>query len=164
MMKARRGASSSDIPRGRTACAVPRKASVRNCARMRPRLARAILRLERFLRREECQAGRLGSDAPRSGKTLIAEGRHLLRGALSESAAPPCEPTLRSAYRLIAVWAISPPGARRRRRRVTRSPHSRLPRRAMRLRTHASAGPRLPHRKRCMPPCWDFIRCTPDSC
>jgi hypothetical protein len=36
-------------------------------------------------------------------KTFIVEGRSLLRGALSESAPPPAEPTLRSAYRLIGI-------------------------------------------------------------
>ncbi len=66
------------------------------------RLARAILRLERFLRREECT--RVAWIATRRlGKSFIDEGRRLLRGALSESAAPPCEPTLRSTYRLIGI-------------------------------------------------------------
>jgi len=66
------------------------------------RLGIAILRLERFLRREECT--RLDWDPTRRlGKTFIGEGRRLLRGALSESAAPPCEPTLRSTYRLIGI-------------------------------------------------------------
>jgi hypothetical protein len=66
------------------------------------RLGRAILRLEKFLRREECT--RLDWDPTRRlGKSFIDEGRRLLRGALSESAAPPCEPTLRSTYRLIGI-------------------------------------------------------------
>jgi cystathionine gamma-synthase len=66
------------------------------------RLQLAILRLERFLRREECT--RLDWDPTRRlGKTFIDEGRRLLRGALSDSAAPPCEPTLRSTYRLIGI-------------------------------------------------------------
>jgi cystathionine gamma-synthase len=65
------------------------------------RLSTAILRLQRFLRREECT--RLGDPTRRLAKTLIDEGRRLLRGALSDSAAPPCEPTLRSTYRLIGI-------------------------------------------------------------
>jgi cystathionine gamma-synthase len=67
------------------------------------RLARAVLRLERFLRRDECRALRAWDSTRRLGKTLIDEGRHLLRGALSESAPTPSEPTLRSAYRLIGA-------------------------------------------------------------
>lgn len=67
------------------------------------RLAQAILNLELFFRREECRTCRDWDSTRRLGATLIAEGRQLLRGALSESAAPPSEPTLRSAYRLIGV-------------------------------------------------------------
>jgi cystathionine gamma-synthase len=37
------------------------------------------------------------------GLALIEEGRRLLHGALNESATAPCEPTLRSAYRLIGI-------------------------------------------------------------
>jgi cystathionine gamma-synthase len=66
------------------------------------RLSIAILRLERFMRREEC-TGRDWDPTRRLAKTFIDEGRRLLRGALSESAAPPCEPTLRSTYRLIGI-------------------------------------------------------------
>ncbi len=66
------------------------------------RLRIAILRLEGFLRREECT--RVDWDPTRRlAKTFIVEGRSLLRGALSESAPPPAEPTLRSAYRLIGI-------------------------------------------------------------
>ncbi len=65
------------------------------------RLELAILRLQRFLRREEC--ARLGDPTRRLARTFIDEGRRLLRGALNESAAPPCEPTLRSTYRLIGI-------------------------------------------------------------
>jgi cystathionine gamma-synthase len=66
------------------------------------RLNLAILRLERFLDREECT--RLDWEPTRRlGQTFIDEGHRLLRGALSESAAPPCEPTLRSSYRLIGI-------------------------------------------------------------
>jgi cystathionine gamma-synthase len=68
------------------------------------RLARAVLRLERFLNREECQAGRTWDPTRHLAHALIAEARRLQHVALSESA-PPCEPTLRSAYRLIAVLA-----------------------------------------------------------
>lgn len=67
------------------------------------RVALAILKLEGFLRRGECQARRAWDPTRHVGKTLIDEGRHLLRGALSRSAPPPGEPTLRSAYRLIGV-------------------------------------------------------------
>ena len=67
------------------------------------RLARAILILERFLRRQECQACYAWDPTRRLGEMLIEEGRHLLRGALSEAAPPPGEPTLRSAYRLIGT-------------------------------------------------------------
>jgi cystathionine beta-lyase/cystathionine gamma-synthase len=67
------------------------------------RLALAILKLEGFLRRGECWARRAWDPTRHVGRTLIDEGRHLLRGALSESALPPSEPTLRSAYRLIGV-------------------------------------------------------------
>ena len=67
------------------------------------RLAGAVRRLERFFQRDECQACRAWDATRRLGYTLIAEARHLLRGALSDSRTPPCEPTLRSAYRLIGV-------------------------------------------------------------
>ena len=68
-----------------------------------PRLARAVLRLERFLNRAECQAGGTWDATRHLAETLIGEARHLLHVELSESAPPPCEPTLRSAYRLIAA-------------------------------------------------------------
>lgn len=74
------------------------------------RLARAIMSLELFFRREECRLCPDWDITRRLGETLIAEGRHLLRAALSESAAP-TEPTLRSAYRLtgalrsLAAWS-----------------------------------------------------------
>jgi cystathionine gamma-synthase len=67
------------------------------------RLHRAILCLEGFLRRDECRALPAWDPTRRLGKTLIGEGRHLLRGALGESSPSPGEPTLRSAYRLIAA-------------------------------------------------------------
>jgi len=67
------------------------------------RLARAVLRLERFLSREECQTGNTWDSTRHLANALIGEARHLLRLALGESAPPPCEPTLRSAYRLIAA-------------------------------------------------------------
>ena len=66
------------------------------------RLARAIMSLELFFRREECRLCPDWDITRRLGGTLIAEGRHLLRAALSEAAAP-TEPTLRSAYRLIGA-------------------------------------------------------------
>jgi len=69
------------------------------------RLARAILSLEQFFRREECRSCREWEVTRRLGLMLIDEGRHLLRGALSESAPPPTEPTLRCAYRLIGSLA-----------------------------------------------------------
>ncbi len=67
------------------------------------RLAGSVLRLARFLRRDECRAGHAWDPTRRLGKAYLAEARHLLRGALGESAAPPSEPTLRSAYRLIGA-------------------------------------------------------------
>ncbi len=67
------------------------------------RLSRAILRLQGFLRRDECRALPAWDPTRRLGETLIGEGRHLLRSALSESSPSPCEPTLRSAYRLLAA-------------------------------------------------------------
>jgi cystathionine beta-lyase/cystathionine gamma-synthase len=66
------------------------------------RLASAVLRLERFLRREECQAPETWAPTQRLGRTLISEARHLLHGALSETRTP-SEPTLRSAYRLLSA-------------------------------------------------------------
>jgi cystathionine gamma-synthase len=66
------------------------------------RLAKAILSLERFLTREECTR-HAWEPTRRLGEAFIDEARRLLRGALSESAAPPCEPTLRSTYRLIGI-------------------------------------------------------------
>ena len=67
------------------------------------RLASAILRLERFLRREECQDSRDWAPTQHLGKTLVSEARYLLRGALSETRETPTEPTLRSAYRLLSA-------------------------------------------------------------
>ena len=67
------------------------------------RLARAILSVEHFFRREQCRSCDEWETTRRLGAALIEEARHLLRGALSESAAPPAEPTLRSAYRLIGT-------------------------------------------------------------
>ena len=67
------------------------------------RLACAVLRLAAFLRRQECQARRAWDPTQQVGRALIEEGRRLLNGALSESAPPPLEPTLRSAYRLIGI-------------------------------------------------------------
>ena len=67
------------------------------------RLACAVLRLDVFLRRQECQARRAWDPTQQVGRALIEEGRRLLNGALSESAPPPLEPTLRSAYRLIGI-------------------------------------------------------------
>lgn len=66
------------------------------------RLGLAMLCLEQFLRREQCMQPDW-EPTRRLGASFIDEGRRLLRGALSESAAPPCEPTLRSTYRLIGV-------------------------------------------------------------
>jgi cystathionine gamma-synthase len=75
------------------------------------RLAGSILRLDRFLRRAECQAKPAMDPTCRLGAALIGEARHLLRGALRKAAPPPGEPTLRSAYRLagaldnLAAWS-----------------------------------------------------------
>ncbi len=67
------------------------------------RLVKAIVRMERFLRREECQA--VGDLEPtrRLALTLLNEARRLLRGALQEFGTLPSEPTLRSAYRLVGA-------------------------------------------------------------
>jgi cystathionine gamma-synthase len=67
------------------------------------RLARSILRMQTFIHRKECQSRRSWDSTRHVGETLIEEGRFFLRGALSETAPPPCEPTLRSAYRLIGT-------------------------------------------------------------
>jgi cystathionine beta-lyase/cystathionine gamma-synthase len=67
------------------------------------RMVKAILRMERFLRRDECQTVAALEPTQRLGLTLIDEARHLLRGALHEAGALPSEPTLRSAYRLVGA-------------------------------------------------------------
>jgi cystathionine gamma-synthase len=67
------------------------------------RIGKAMLRMERFLRREECQALSALQPTRRLGLTLLNEARFLLRGALHESGTLPSEPTLRSAYRLAAA-------------------------------------------------------------
>ncbi len=67
------------------------------------RMSKAITRMERFLRREECQT--VGGLEPlrRLGLALLKEARHMLRNALRDSGALPSEPTLRSAYRLVGA-------------------------------------------------------------
>jgi cystathionine gamma-synthase len=67
------------------------------------RLRKSILRMERFLRREECQTDSALEPTRRLGFTLLTEARHWLRDALHEGDAPPSEATLRSAYRLVAA-------------------------------------------------------------
>jgi cystathionine gamma-synthase len=74
------------------------------------RLVRAILTMERFLRREEC--GQWGDDHPTwvLCHSFAEQGRGLLRGALAAGRTAVCESALRSAYRLtgmlgsLAAW------------------------------------------------------------
>jgi cystathionine gamma-synthase len=67
------------------------------------RMVKAILRMERFLRRDECHAVGALEPTRRLGLTLINEARHTLRGALHEFGVLPSDPTLRSAYRLVGA-------------------------------------------------------------
>ncbi len=67
------------------------------------RLVKAILRMERFLRREECRSVGALEPTRRLGLNLLNEARHMLRSALHESDPLPSEPTLRSAYRLVGA-------------------------------------------------------------
>jgi cystathionine gamma-synthase len=67
------------------------------------RMVKSILRMERFLRRDECQSVGALEPTRRLGLTLIHEARHMLRDALHEFGAVPSEPTLRSAYRLVGA-------------------------------------------------------------
>lgn len=67
------------------------------------RLGKSILRMERFLRRDECHGVSALEPTRRLGQTLLSEARHLLRGALYEASSPPSESTLRSAYRLVGA-------------------------------------------------------------
>jgi len=67
------------------------------------RMHKSILRMERFLRRDECQTASALAPTRRLGLALMNEARHLLRGALREAGAIPGEPTLRSAYRLVGT-------------------------------------------------------------
>jgi cystathionine gamma-synthase len=75
------------------------------------RIVKAMRRMERFLRREECQEVGALEPTRRLGLTLLDEARCMLRSALHESGALPSEPTLRSAYRLagalegLAAWS-----------------------------------------------------------
>ncbi len=61
--------------------------------------------MQRFLLRTESRAPNFEDATRRCARTLCDEGRSLLCGALCESALPPGESTLRTAYRLIAALA-----------------------------------------------------------
>jgi cystathionine gamma-synthase len=67
------------------------------------RLLRAIVRMERFLRRDECQAADALEPTRRLALTLLNEARRMLRADLNEFGPLPSEPTLRSAYRLVGA-------------------------------------------------------------
>ena len=69
------------------------------------RLNRALLHMERFLRRDECQALPPEDPTRLLAQRLCHEGRHMLRGALHEDAVHIAESTFRTAYRLIAALA-----------------------------------------------------------
>jgi cystathionine gamma-synthase len=67
------------------------------------RLVTAIWRMERFLRRDECQTVGAFEPTRRLGLTLLSEARRMLRGSLHELGPLPSETTLRSAYRLVGA-------------------------------------------------------------
>ena len=87
------------------------RVDVELCSDAGRRLDKAVLQMERFLRREDRQPCGSEDSTQALGHSLVHEARRMLRGALSGAPAGVKESTLRSAYRLtgmlkaLAAWS-----------------------------------------------------------